>query len=186
MRIKELGEEAWNPVRYGARFQGFDPAYGRYLLSGSQMQDPFYQFLGGTTQGSLPDVDLERAWREMVAVSGSGGKPAEWGAYDPQQQGRMLTYQALLGPTAEAGKRKRDAIIMAATVMGAGQGYGATALKRGLGGMYDVFSSQAASRGELPTGFISWLNQQMLPGSMPGTTVAPWSDTGWIDEEDRF
>ena len=169
MRTKEMGQDIWNPVQWGTRMQGFQPAYGKYLLSGQRLSgDPFYQFMGGGTRPAVPpEVHLEQAGREMVAGSGAGGGPAGWQAADMDQFSRMATYQSLLGPTSD--QAKQNAILMAATAMGAGEGVGAQALNRQLGSMWDVQAAEAAAAGQPVGGFINWLNQQITPGSMPGT-----------------
>jgi hypothetical protein len=160
LRAQEMGEDIWNPVRWGTRMQGFQPAYGQYLLSGQQFASPFHEFV---QSGAAPDTAL--GWQELVQASAGLTSPLDITGVDPTALGRQIGYGGLL--QGDAGRT--NAILMASAAMGAGQGMGAQALRGQLGSMYDVHAAQAAAAGQPAGGFIDWLNQQITPGSMPGT-----------------
>ena len=160
MRTKEMGQDIWNPVQWGARMQGFQPAYGQWLLSGQQFASPFHEFV---QSGAAPDT--AQGWQELVQASAGLTSPLDITGVDPMALGRQIGYGGLL--QGDAGRT--NAILMASAAMGAGQGMGAQALRGQLGSMYDVHAAQAAAAGQPVGGFINWLNQQITPGSMPGT-----------------
>jgi hypothetical protein len=160
LRAQEMGEDIWNPVRWGTRMQGFQPAYGQWLLSGQQFASPFHEFV---QSGAAPDT--AQGWQELVQASAGLTSPLDITGVDPMALGRQIGYGGLL--QGDAGRT--NAILMASAAMGAGQGMGAQALRGQLGSMYDVHAAQAAAAGQPAGGFIDWLNQQITPGSMPGT-----------------
>ena len=165
LRAQEMGEDIWNPVRWGTRMQGFKPAYGQWLLSGKQFESPFHEFV---QSGAQPD--MAQTWQELARASAGLTSPLDLAGADELALGRQIGYQGLI--TGDAART--NAILMAAAAMGAGQGYGADAMRAQLGSMYDVFAAEAAASGQPAGGFIDWLNQRIvdMPGS-PAPAGAP-------------
>jgi hypothetical protein len=167
LRAQEMGEDIWNPVRWGTRMQGFKPAYGQFLLSGKQFGSPFHEFV---QSGAQPD--MAQGWQELARASAGLTSPLDLAGADELALGRQIGYQGLI--TGDAART--NAVLMAAAAMGAGQGYGADAMRTQLASMYDVFASEAAASGQPAGGFIDWLNQRIV--DMPGS-VAPAGGGGF-------
>jgi hypothetical protein len=147
--------------------QGFQPAYGQWLLSGKQFGSPFHEFV---QSGAQPD--LAQGWQELARASAGLTSPLELAGADQLALGRQIGFQGLI--QGDAGRT--NAVLMAAAAMGAGQGYGADAMRTQLASMYDVFASEAAASGQPAGGFIDWLNQRIV--DMPGS-VAPAGGGGF-------
>ena len=161
LRAQEMGENIWNPVQWGTRMQGFQPAYGQWLISGQQHTTPFHEFV---QSGAQPD--MAQTWQELARASAELTSPRNITNPDPLALGRQVAYQGLL----QADAARTNAVLMASAAMGAGEGYGADAMRAQLGSMYDVFAAEAAAAGQPVGGFIDWLNQRIV--DMPGS-VAP-------------
>ena len=161
LRAQEMGENIWNPVQWGTRMQGFQPAYGQWLISGQQHTTPFHEFV---QSGAQPD--MAQAWQELARASAGLTSPRNITNPDKLALGRQVAYQGLL----QADAARTNAVLMASAAMGAGEGYGADAMRAQLGSMYDVFAAEAAAAGQPVGGFIDWLNQRIV--DMPGS-VAP-------------
>ena len=161
LRAQEMGENIWNPVQWGTRMQGFQPAYGQWLISGQQHTTPFHEFV---QSGAQPD--MAQTWQELARASAELTSPRNITNPDPLALGRQVAYQGLL----QADAARTNAVLMASAAMGAGEGYGADAMRARLGSMYDVFAAEAAAAGQPVGGFIDWLNQRIV--DMPGS-VAP-------------
>ena len=161
LRAQEMGENIWNPVQWGTRMQGFQPAYGQWLISGQQHTTPFHEFV---QSGAQPD--MAQAWQELARASAGLTSPRNITNPDSLALGRQVAYQGLL----QADAARTNAVLMASAAMGAGEGYGADAMRAQLGSMYDVFAAEAAASGQPAGGFIDWLNQRIV--DMPGS-VAP-------------
>ena len=161
LRAQEMGENIWNPVQWGTRMQGFQPAYGQWLISGQQHTTPFHEFV---QSGAQPD--MAQTWQELARASAELTSPRNITNPDKLALGRQVAYQGLL----QADAARTNAVLMASAAMGAGEGYGADAMRARLGSMYDVFAAEAAAAGQPVGGFIDWLNQRIV--DMPGS-VAP-------------
>jgi hypothetical protein len=163
-RISQLGGQAALPQFQKSAMAGFQPAYGRYLLSG--YSQPFAQYLKGTsTGGGIQDyasqARLQPQWNALVGASRSLNPGMGVTSLTPAQ----IQYRGLLeGPDARA-----NAIAMSMAGMGGvggggrfgggwSQGIGGQARQRALGNLYDLYSDRAAAKGLPAGGFINWLN----------------------------
>ena len=156
LRASEMGDDIYNPTLWGARRQGFNPAQGRYLLSGG---------LGDTGQSTsfaewLPTLysrDRGDLWKDAVLASNLMSGEAEWANVPEGKRDLMQLLQGQMqGPGA------RGALTsMAATGLGAGDGYVSSALRNRITDMYDLYSSQMAATGQPVGGFLSYLDNRM-------------------------
>ena len=157
LRASEMGDDIYNPTLWGARRQGFNPAQGRYLLSGG---------LGDTGQSTsfaewLPTLysrDKGNLWEDAVLASNLMSGEAEWADVPEGKRDLMQLLQGQMqGPGARGAMTS-----MASTGLGAGDGYISSALRNRITDMYDLYSSQVAATGQPVGGFLGYLNQTMM------------------------
>ena len=166
-RLGQLGYRAAMPQFQRAAMSGFRPAFGRYLLAGSNQ--PFSKFLRGTSTGGgtsplASQANLADQW--AGAVRASAGL-----TQDPETlnlTNRDLQYRGLL----ESDNARANSIAMAMAGMGGtggggpfgggwSGGYGGAARQRAIGNLYDLYAARAAAAVTPAGGFLSWINQRM-------------------------
>ena len=137
-RIAQMGDYASLPQFQRTANYGFEPAYGRYLMSGTTPE-----FSGYSPTGTLAD-----SWANAIAASSAVGSPD---TNLTQQQGQIQSY--LSGDDARS-----NMLAMAAARYGGGHGYAAQSRQRALGNIYDLYSARAAGAGKPAGSFLSYLD----------------------------
>ena len=151
-RLGAMGNQAAIPQFQRAAMQGFEPAFGNYLL-GSAGIPTFSNYLGSGMQGQPPTL---QNWQSAIGASAALDPSA---TLDAPIGPSGLEYQGLL----QGENARRNALAMAGSAMGGGVGLGAQARQRALGNMYDLYGSRAAGQGQ-PTGtFLNWLSSRITP-----------------------
>lgn len=157
IQASQMGEDVYNPMLWGARMHGFQPAFEKYAYS-TPRGTSFASFIQEPS-----DVPAGR-WEELLRASASGGrlKNMEGFGETPEERlasrGRMLQfYEYLTGP-----QKDEYTVALLAAAMNAGEGMGGAALRRRLGTMYDVYSAQAASGMQPVGGFVSHFGSNIL------------------------
>ena len=177
-RLGQLGYRAAMPQFQRAAMSGFRPAFGRYLLAGSNQ--PFSQFLRGTSTGGgtsplASQTNLADQWAGAVAASRRLGTDpsAMESQMSPEAYGRELQYRGLLG----SDNARANSIAMAMAGMGVPDqtdspfgggwsgGYGGAARQRAIGNLYDLHAARAAAAGTPAGGFLNWINRRMTPAT---------------------
>jgi hypothetical protein len=160
MRYRSMGEDVYNPVRWAARRQGFQPAFGEYLLSGTEEKFPDWMV---QREGIDAAYDPQSRWDELVRASRYLDKDVSKIGLSPEEMGRFTQYRGYLDAPSDT---KR----LAYQYLGAGGGYGGAARQRGIDSLYDLYSARAAAGGLPAGGFIEYLNNMMMPGIPAGVT----------------
>jgi hypothetical protein len=176
--------ERYDPRFMRAAMQGYEPAYGRYVLGGigdpaTEAQGSFEQYLGG---GMTPSAEaIASGWGDIVSASrrylGSPGMySAIEGAGDPSQ----TTMGYIQGDP-------RDQIALAQAAMGMPtRGIMGGLARSGLEGQYgrwqDMIADPTATYfGRPEAGFAGWLAGRQAAGgpgySAPGTISSPVATT---------
>jgi len=144
-------EDIYNPVKFGSRMAGYDPAMGQYLLSGSPFS--FNQFLN-TTYGQ-GEFDRLARWEDLKAVSAGFGAAPGQEFTGPQFGQQSFLRQGM--PTVGGGGMSADqvAVEMVLAAMGASEGVAAEARRRELRRRQELYAAQAALT-QQPTG--TWIS----------------------------
>jgi len=151
-RLGAMGNRAALPQFQRAAMQGFQPAFGNYLL-GSAGVPTFANYLGSGMQAQAPSL---QNWQSAIAASAALDPSA---TLDTPIGERGLEYQGLL----QGENARRNALAMAGSALGGGVGMGAQARQRALGNIYDLYESRAVGAGQ-PTGtFLNWLSNRITP-----------------------
>ena len=153
MRVQQMGEDIYNPVRWGARKVGFAPAKGQYLLSGANRS--FTDWMSQTQGGK--GLNMADLWDEAVEASSTMGTQFDPSTLMPNQ----LNVMNLLGGDAA----RENALLMSYAALGGGPGVGGQAMYSQLGSMYDIFAAQQAAQGLPASGFLEYLDSLMAPGA---------------------
>ena len=152
-RLGAMGAQAALPQFQRAAMQGFQPAFGNFLLSGAPGGTTFSDYLGSSMAYQAPSL---ANWQDAAAASASLDPTV---ALDAPLSGRALALQGLL----QGENARRNALAMAGSALGGGVGLGAQARERALGNIYDLYSARAAGAGQ-PTGtFLNWLSSRIAP-----------------------
>ena len=88
------------------------------------------------------------------------GDPSAFSATDLGQATKIGSLQGLMQGSGARG----DTLAMMGAAMGMGPGYGADALQRRLGTLYDVYASQQRASGAPVGTFVDFMNNQMNIG----------------------
>ena len=158
MRVQQMGEDIYNPVRWGARNVGFAPAKGQYLLSGANRS--FTDWMSQTQGGK--GLNMADLWDEAVEASSTMGTQFDPSTLMPNQ----LNVMNLLGGDAA----RENALLMSYAALGGGPGVGGRAMYSQLGSMYDIFAAQQAAQGLPASGFLEYLDSLMAPGAIRPAT----------------
>ena len=152
-RLGAMGNQAALPQFQRAAMQGFQPAFGNYLLGGAPGGTTFANYLGSGMQAQPLQYGN---WQNAVAASAALDPSLTLGA-DLQPGGIAL--QGLM----QGENARRNMLAMAGSAMGGGVGLGAQARQRALGNIYDLYGARAAGAGQ-PTGtFLNWLSSRISP-----------------------
>ena len=156
IRAAEMGDERFNPVMWDARRYGYNPARGRYLLSGGMVDGQtktFSEWL--PTSGTR---DMSEMWKNAVRASetmGTGQQLPE--GLDMEDRNLLWNLQSIMqGPNAQT-----NLLHMAGTGMGAGEGYISDALRRNIANEYSRYAAEQAGAGLPVGGFLSYLDNSM-------------------------
>ena len=163
LRAAEMGEDIYNPIKWGARRFGYGEARGKYMLSG-EMAGGFPEWLQTSGYQETPAEDIAQQWESLVRESTALGQPTGEGAWDPIG-GTQAGY--IRGDDPDAVKRNTIYMIMAA--LGAGEGMGSMAMARTLSDMYDVYATQQLAQMGQPGGFAGEFSKWLAPGAVPGS-----------------
>lgn len=160
IRAREMGDEVYNPVMWGARRYGFRPAFGQFLLSGGMVDGqakPFYEWLP-----SSEDRDSGSDWSNLLKASELYTNPSGWADTSLGSLPQRI-YSSMQGDAA-----KTNIINMVSTALGAGEGYTSDALRGSVANWFDVYAAQAAAEGKPIGGFVDWLDDRMnLQSALP-------------------
>ena len=158
IRAREMGEDAFNPVMWGARRHGFRPARGQFLLSGGIADGqltPFHQWLP-----SMEGRDRSQDWQDLVTASQLASDPSGWASLEGGPADPRNLKLGVLGSLMQGSGAKTDILNMTATALGAGEGYTSEALRKHLSQLYDVYESQVGASGQPVGGFTAWMDER--------------------------
>ena len=159
-RIGAMGNQAAIPQFQRAAMQGFQPAFGNYLLGGAPGGTSFADYLGSGMQAQPLQYGN---WQNAIAASAALDPSLTLDA--PLAQGGIELQGLMQGENA-----RRNMLAMAGSAMGGGVGLGAQARQRALGNIFDLYQSRAQGAGQ-PTGtFLNWLSNRINVPSAPATT----------------
>lgn len=158
-RLGAMGAQAALPQFQRTAMQGFQPAFGNYLLAGAPGGATFSDYLGSGMSSQAPTFGN---WQDAISASAAIDPTM---TLDSPLSGRALALQGLM----QGENARRNMLAMAGSALGGGVGLGAQARERALGNIYDLYSARAAGAGQ-PTGtFLSWLaNRVNVPTNTLG------------------
>lgn len=155
IRAAEMGDERFNPVMWDARRYGYNPARGRYLLSGGMVDGQtkgFAEWL--PTSGTR---DISEMWKNAVRASETMDTGQFPEGLDMEDRNLLMNLQSIMqGPNAQT-----NLLHMAGTGMGAGEGYISDALRRNIANEYSRYAAEQAGKGLPVGGFLSYLDNSM-------------------------
>ena len=155
IRAAEMGDERFNPVMWDARRYGYNPARGRYLLSGGMVDGQtkgFAEWL--PTSGTR---DMSEMWKNAVRASETIGTGQFPEGLDMEDRNLLMNLQSIMqGPNAQT-----NLLHMASTGMGAGEGYISDALRRNITNEYSRYAAEQAGAGLPVGGFLSYLDNSI-------------------------
>ena len=161
IRAREMGQDAFNPVMWGARRHGFRPARGQFLLSGGIADGqltPFHQWLP-----SMEGRDRSQDWQDLVTASQLASDPSGWSGVGGGPADPRNLKLGVLGSLMQGSGAKTDILNMTATALGAGEGYTSEALRNHLSQLYDVYAAQQGATAQPVGGFTAWMDERMKP-----------------------
>lgn len=167
IRAQQLGNEAYNPVAWGARGYGFRPAYGQFLLSGGFTPEgtqslPFQEWLPKVSTESGIARDASGDYERLVSASRMGYDPSKWGEGTRESLGtKEAAQRATIMSLMQGDAARADTLHMTGTALGATEGYTSNALRGHLGRLYDVYEAQQAAEGKPVGSFVAWLDDRI-------------------------
>tara|TARA_R100000808_G_scaffold770_1_gene3716 strand:- start:9630 stop:11591 length:1962 start_codon:yes stop_codon:yes gene_type:complete len=169
LKAQQMGDQAYNPVMWGARRYGLRPAFGEFLLGGGLVDGkmrPFHEWL--PTQG---DRDTSQDWATLVKASQMSADPSSYLGYDSTnpENLRLLAMQSLM----QGDAAKTNILNMASTALGAGEGYASDSLRSHLSSLYDIYEAQVGAKGKPVGGFASWLGERRIVDTPTKEPQAP-------------
>lgn len=177
LKAQQMGDQAYNPVMWGARRYGLRPAFGEFLLGGGLVDGkmrPFHEFL--PTRG---DRDTTQDWATLVKASQMSADPSSYLGYDSTnpENLRLLAMQSLM----QGDAAKTNILNMASTALGAGEGYASDSLRSHLSSLYDIYEAQVGAKGKPVGGFASWLGERRIVDTPTEKPQAPDGGAGGYD-----